>query len=31
MLGPGGTLDLRIFQISALVGRGTPASVTLEF
>ena len=31
LLGPGGTLDLRIFQLSALVGRGTPASVTLQF
>ena len=31
LLGPGDTLDLRIFQISSLVGRGTPASVTLEF
>ena len=25
LLGPGDTLDLRIFQLSALVGRGTPA------
>ena len=25
------TLDIRIFQLSALVGRGAPASVTLEF
>ena len=31
LLGPGDTLDLRIFQLSALVGRGSPASVTLEF
>jgi hypothetical protein len=31
LLGPGDTLDLRIFQLSALVGRGTPASVTLQF
>ena len=31
LLGPGDTLDLRIFQLSALVGRGAPASVTLEF
>jgi hypothetical protein len=30
LLGPGDTLDLRIFQLSALVGRGTPASITLE-
>ena len=31
LLGPGDTLDIRIFQLSALVGRGAPASVTLEF
>ena len=31
LLGPGDTLDVRIFQLSALVGRGAPASVTLEF
>jgi hypothetical protein len=31
LLGPGDTLDLRIFQLSALVGRGAPASVTLSF
>ena len=31
LLGPGNTLDLRIFQLAALVGRGTPASVTLQF
>ena len=30
LLGPGDTLDLRIFQLSALVGRGAPASVTLQ-
>jgi hypothetical protein len=30
-LGPGDTLDIRIFQLSALVGRGTPRSVTLSF
>jgi hypothetical protein len=30
-LGPGDTLDLRIFQLSARVGRGTPAAVTLRF
>jgi hypothetical protein len=31
LLGPGDSLDVRIFQLSALVGRGAPASVTLEF
>ena len=31
LLGPGDTLDLRIFQLSALVGRGAATSVTLEF
>jgi hypothetical protein len=31
LLGPGDTLGVRIFQLSALVGRGAPASVTLEF
>ena len=31
LLGPGDTLAVRIFQLSALVGRGAPASVTLEF
>ena len=31
LLGPGDTLPIRIFQLSALVGRGAPASVTLEF
>ena len=31
LLGPGDTLSIRIFQLSALVGRGAPASVTLEF
>ena len=30
-LGPGDTLDLRIFQLSALVGRGAPKTVTLIF
>jgi hypothetical protein len=30
LLGPGDTLPIRIFQLSALVGRGAPASVTLE-
>ena len=28
-LGPGDTLDIRIFQLSALVGRGAPKSITL--
>jgi hypothetical protein len=31
LLGPGDTLPIRIFQLSALVGQGAPASVTLEF
>jgi hypothetical protein len=31
LLGPGDTLDFRIFQLSAVVGRGTPAVVTLQF
>jgi protein involved in polysaccharide export with SLBB domain len=26
LLGPGDTLDIRIFQLSARVGRGTPAA-----
>jgi hypothetical protein len=30
-LGPGETLDVRIFQVSALVGRGAPQTVTLSF
>jgi hypothetical protein len=30
-LGPGDTLDIRIFQLSALVGRGAPKTVTLGF
>ena len=30
-LGPGDTLDIRIFQLSALVGRGAPKIVTLTF
>ena len=29
LLGPGDTLVVRVFQLSALVGRGAPASVTL--
>ena len=31
LLGPGDTLDLRIFQLSALVGRGTPAVRHAQF
>ncbi len=31
MLGPGDTLDVRISQLSALVGRGAPKTVTLLF
>ncbi|MCB1371269.1 MAG: glycoside hydrolase TIM-barrel-like domain-containing protein [Rhodobacteraceae bacterium] len=31
LLGPGDTLDLRICQLSALTGRGAPASATLSF
>jgi hypothetical protein len=31
LLGPGDALDLRVFQLSALVGRGAPAAVTLTF
>ena len=30
-LGPGDTLDIRIFQLSALVGRGAPKTITLTF
>ncbi|SFC01257.1 baseplate multidomain protein megatron [Tropicimonas isoalkanivorans] len=30
-LGPGDTLDIRIFQLSALVARGAPKTVTLTF
>jgi len=30
-LGPGETLAIRIFQLSARLGRGAPASVTLQF
>jgi len=30
-LGPGDTLDIRIFQLSALLGRGAPKTVTLSF
>ena len=31
LLEPGDTLDLRIYQLSAAVGRGVPATVTLQF
>jgi hypothetical protein len=31
LLGPGDTLDVRITQLSALVGRGAPRTVTLQF
>jgi hypothetical protein len=31
LLGPGDTLDVRIYQLSALVGRGTPKPVTSQF
>jgi len=31
LLGPGDTLDIRIFQRSALIGRGAPKIVTLVF
>jgi hypothetical protein len=31
LLGPGDTLDLHIFQLSAVVGRGAPAIVALQF
>ncbi len=31
LLGPGDTLDIRIFQLSALIGRGAPKTVTLTF
>jgi hypothetical protein len=30
-LGPGDTLALRIFQLSARLGRGAPTSVALQF
>ena len=30
-LGPGDSLTIRIFQLSALVGRGAPKIVTLTF
>ncbi|MFN3614872.1 MAG: hypothetical protein ACK4WC_09975, partial [Rubrimonas sp.] len=31
LLGPGDTLEIRIFQLSALVGRGAPKTVMLTF
>jgi hypothetical protein len=31
LLGPGDTLDLRIYQLSAMVGRGAANLVTLQF
>ena len=31
LLGPGDALDVRIYQLSALVGRGAPAAATLQF
>jgi hypothetical protein len=31
LLGPGQTLAIRIYQLSALVGRGAPKIVTLTF
>ena len=31
LLGPGDTLDIRIYQLSALVGRGASKTVTLTF
>ena len=31
LLGPGNSLDLRIFQLSALIGRGVGRSVILTF
>ena len=31
LLGPGDTLDIRIFQLSALTGRGAAKTVTLTF
>ena len=31
LLGPGNSLDIRIHQLSALIGRGTPRAVTLTF
>ena len=31
LLEPGDTLDIRIYQLSALVGRGAPKTVTFTF
>jgi hypothetical protein len=31
LLGPGDSLTIRIFQLSALLGRGAPRTVTLRF
>jgi hypothetical protein len=31
LLGPGNSLDLRIYQLSALIGRGAMRAVTLFF
>ena len=31
LLGPGNSLDIRVFQLSALIGRGAERSVTLTF
>ena len=31
LLSPGETLDIRIFQLSALIGRGAAKTVTLSF
>jgi hypothetical protein len=31
LLGPGNSLDISIFQLSALIGRGAPKTVTLSF
>ena len=31
LLGPDDTLDIRIYQLSSLVGRGAPKTVTLTF
>ena len=31
LLAPGDTLDIRIYQLSALVGRGAPKALTLSF
>ena len=30
-LGPGDTLDIRIYQLSALIGRGAVKTITLTF